>query len=34
VEHEVEWAEWLVRAVGWGVLHVRGRGCRCRPDWD
>jgi hypothetical protein len=34
VEHEVEWGEWLVRAVGWGVLHVRRRGCRCRPDWD
>ncbi|CAN9433974.1 unnamed protein product [Alternaria alternata] len=34
VEHEVEWGEWLVRAVGWGVLHVRRRGCRCRPDWE
>jgi hypothetical protein len=34
VEHEVEWAEWLVRASGSGVMHVKGVGCRCRPDWE
>jgi hypothetical protein len=34
VEHEIEWAEWLVEAAGRGVLHVRRKGCRCRPDWE
>lgn len=34
VEHEIEWAEWLVQATGRGVLHVRRKGCRCRPDWE
>jgi hypothetical protein len=34
VEHEIEWAEWLVEATARGVLHVRRRGCRCRPDWE
>lgn len=34
VEHEIEWVEWMVRAAGRGVLHVRRRGCRCRPEWE
>jgi hypothetical protein len=34
VEHEEEWAEWLVEASRTGVMHVRGEGCRCRPDWE
>jgi hypothetical protein len=34
VAHEIEWAEWLVRASGTGVMHVKGAGCKCRPDWE
>ncbi|XP_014554087.1 hypothetical protein COCVIDRAFT_28815 [Bipolaris victoriae FI3] len=34
VEHEIEWAEWLVEASRTGVMHVRSEGCTCRPDWD
>ncbi|CAN9387960.1 unnamed protein product [Alternaria alternata] len=34
VEHEIEWVGWMVEAGRRGVLHVRGRGCRCRPEWD
>ncbi|KAI4915376.1 uncharacterized protein J4E92_009330 [Alternaria infectoria] len=34
VEHENEWVEWMVRAAERGVLHVRRRGCRCRPEWE
>lgn len=34
VEHEIEWAEWLVEASKTGVMHVRSEGCTCRPDWD
>ena len=34
VEHEIEWVEWMVRAAERGVLHVRRRGCRCRPEWE
>jgi hypothetical protein len=34
VEHEIEWVEWMVQACGKGVLHVRRKGCRCRPEWE
>ncbi|KNG45133.1 replication factor c subunit 3 [Stemphylium lycopersici] len=34
VQHEIEWVEWLVEASRTGVMHVRGVGCVCRPDWD
>jgi hypothetical protein len=34
VEHEIEWVEWLVEASARGVVHVRRRGCACRPDWE
>ncbi|KAF7672603.1 hypothetical protein GT037_009104, partial [Alternaria burnsii] len=34
VEHEIEWVGWMVEAGRRGVLHVRGRGCRCRPEWE
>jgi hypothetical protein len=34
VEHEVEWAKWLVEASQAGVMHLRGVGCQCRPDWE
>jgi hypothetical protein len=34
VEHEIEWVGWMVEAGRRGVLHVRRRGCRCRPEWE
>jgi hypothetical protein len=34
VEHEIEWAKWLVEASQAGVMHLRGVGCQCRPDWE
>ena len=34
VEHEVEWANWLVEASRTGVMHLKGPGCQCRSDWD
>ncbi|KAF1829392.1 hypothetical protein BDW02DRAFT_592658 [Decorospora gaudefroyi] len=33
VEHEIEWAKWLVDASDTGVMHARSEGCRCRADW-
>lgn len=33
VEHEVEWAVWLVDASRAGVLHVKSSDCACRPGW-
>lgn len=34
VEHEIEWAKWLVEASHTGVMHLKGVGCTCRPDWE
>ncbi|KAF1946979.1 hypothetical protein EJ02DRAFT_449962 [Clathrospora elynae] len=34
VEHEIEWVEWMVEASRTGVMHVRTKGCRCRPQWE
>jgi hypothetical protein len=34
VEHEIEWAKWLVEASQAGVMHLRGVECQCRPDWE
>lgn len=34
VEHEIEWVGWMVEAGRRGVLHVRRRECRCRPEWE
>jgi hypothetical protein len=34
VEHEIEWAQWLVEASRTGVMHLKGAGCKCRPDWE
>lgn len=34
VEHEIEWAAWLVEASRTGVMHLKTRGCTCRPDWE
>jgi hypothetical protein len=34
VEHEVEWARWLVEASRTGVMHLKTKGCGCRPDWE
>jgi hypothetical protein len=34
VEHELEWARWLVDASRSGVMHLKGLGCECRPDWE
>jgi hypothetical protein len=34
VEHEVEWAMWLAEASRTGVMHLKGVGCECRPDWE
>ncbi|KAF3042165.1 hypothetical protein E8E12_008007 [Didymella heteroderae] len=34
VEHEIEWATWLVEASRTGVMHLKTRGCTCRPDWE
>jgi hypothetical protein len=34
VEHEIEWAQWLVEASRTGVMHLKGTGCNCRPDWE
>lgn len=33
VEHEGEWANWLLESSRTGVLHVIVPGCTCRPDW-
>ncbi|KAF2726835.1 hypothetical protein EJ04DRAFT_557751 [Polyplosphaeria fusca] len=35
VEHEMEWAEWLVGITRAGVLHVRDvvQGCKCETSW-
>ena len=34
VEHEIEWAAWLVEASRTGVMHIKTKGCSCRPDWE
>jgi hypothetical protein len=34
VEHEIEWASWLVDASRTGVMHLKTKGCSCRPDWE
>lgn len=34
VEHEIEWANWLVEASRTGVMHIKTKGCSCRPDWE
>jgi hypothetical protein len=34
VEHEIEWAQWLVEASRTGVMHLKGAGCKCTPDWE
>lgn len=34
VEHEIEWATWLVEASRTGVMHLKTKGCSCRPDWE
>jgi hypothetical protein len=34
VEHEIDWAKWLVEASRTGVMHLKGAGCNCRPDWE
>ncbi|KAH7386867.1 hypothetical protein DE146DRAFT_185017 [Phaeosphaeria sp. MPI-PUGE-AT-0046c] len=34
VEHEIEWATWLVEASRTGVMHLKVKGCKCRPDWE
>ncbi|KAF1850901.1 uncharacterized protein K460DRAFT_328250 [Cucurbitaria berberidis CBS 394.84] len=34
IEHEIEWVNWLVEASRTGVMHLRTRVCRCRPDWE
>jgi hypothetical protein len=34
VEHEIEWATWLVEASRTGVMHIKGPGCKCRPEWE
>lgn len=34
VEHEMEWAQWLLIASRTGVMHLKGPGCKCRPDWE
>lgn len=34
VEHEIEWATWLVDASRTGVMHLKTKGCSCRPDWE
>jgi hypothetical protein len=34
VEHEIEWATWLVEASRTGVMHIKGQGCKCRPEWE
>lgn len=33
-EHEIEWATWLEEASRTGVMHMKTRGCNCRPDWE
>ncbi|KAH7087782.1 hypothetical protein FB567DRAFT_353923 [Paraphoma chrysanthemicola] len=34
VDHEIEWAKWLVEASCTGVMHLKVAGCECRPDWE
>lgn len=34
VDHEVEWAKWLVHASQRGVMHLRTKGCNCGPTWE
>jgi hypothetical protein len=33
VNHELEWAEWVVDAAKSGVLHLKTRECKCRDHW-
>lgn len=33
VEHELEWAQWLIDSAKSGVLHLRVKGCKCLPEW-
>ncbi|KAF1974457.1 hypothetical protein BU23DRAFT_553157 [Bimuria novae-zelandiae CBS 107.79] len=32
VEHELQWADWLVEATSCGVMHLKVPGCTCRPE--
>ena len=34
VEHELEWATWLLEASRAGVMHIKTKGCNCQPDWE
>lgn len=34
VEHELEWATWLLDASRTGVMHIKTKGCNCQPDWE
>jgi hypothetical protein len=34
VTHEIHWAKWLVEASHTGVMHLKGVGCECQPDWE
>lgn len=34
VTHEIHWAKWLVEASHTGVMHIKGVGCECQPDWQ
>ncbi|PSN71600.1 hypothetical protein BS50DRAFT_286829 [Corynespora cassiicola Philippines] len=33
VEHEIMWAEWLVFVTKAKVMHLKTKGCNCRPEW-
>ncbi|KAF2253870.1 hypothetical protein BU26DRAFT_516142 [Trematosphaeria pertusa] len=33
VNHELKWAEWFVDATKAGVMHIKVKGCKCRPSW-
>jgi len=34
VIHEIHWAKWMVEASLAGVMHIKGEGCECQPDWE
>ncbi|KAF2638931.1 hypothetical protein P280DRAFT_519782 [Massarina eburnea CBS 473.64] len=34
LEHEVEWAGWFVKSSETKVLHLKVKGCTCKPEWS
>lgn len=34
VQHEIEWAQWLVKASENGVMHAKTGECKCSAEWE